>query len=306
MKKKLILILAILVASSTIIARKYKMVTGFNGGTYYKIGQSMASLPGLNLTVKNSKGSLQNIKMVRKGYADFGITQLDIFENLSYFDSSLKDAVKILFLLHKEEVHVLARKEYKSFKDLKGKKVAFGNRNSGTFSTSQILVISMQMNENQFKLDYSSPLDSLKKLANGSLDAMIVVSGAPVDLLTNISSSDADKMHFLSFNNKTMQFLTEGYLPYKKASLTSSLYPNLVDSFVSTVSTRSAVIVKANMPNAAVRNMILSVFKNRAKLVSIHPKWKEIKVKYTRAYYRRNKKSFHKNIVRSFRALRKK
>src|SRR6185295_12881538 len=88
--------------------------------------------------------------------AALGIVQSDVlgFLSRSKNPDSVRMAsnLRMIFPFYNEEVHVLARNEIKSFKDLQGKKVAIGEDGSGNMLTSV----------NLFSMMGITPAESLK------------------------------------------------------------------------------------------------------------------------------------------------
>lgn len=161
------------------------MVTGSPTGTYYQFGRDIAEVAakdGLRIEVKPSAGSLANIeRMNSKENAAFGIVQSDVLGYLkrdSTLNRELAQRLRVIFPFYLEEVHVLAKGDIRSLRDLNGKRVAIGMEGSGTWLTAK----------NLFKLLRIAPSEELLlgtedaelKLIGGDLDAMLYVAGKPV------------------------------------------------------------------------------------------------------------------------------
>src|SRR5579862_3629075 len=115
------------------------IVTGPKTGTYYAFGKDIAQVAaraGLDVDVKSSEGSVDNIKRINSSEnAALGIVQSDVlgFLSRSKNPESMRIAgnLRMVFPFYNEEVHVLARRNIHSFADLQGKKVAIGEEGSG-------------------------------------------------------------------------------------------------------------------------------------------------------------------------------
>ena len=201
------------------------IMTGGPTGTYIRIGQDLAGLGaecGLTLNVVESAGSLENFVGVRKRRnTQFGIVQSDVLEYLKTYeanDSEIQDAVRgvrIMFPLYNEEVHVLARTDIAGIKDLEGKKVAVGVKDSGTFLTASLVLDILQVGSaDRLPLN---PDQALPKLLAGEIDAFFYVAGAPASLFAD-AKVDPGKFHLLP--------ITEAPLlaTYSKASLPADTY----------------------------------------------------------------------------------
>ena len=180
------------------------IMTGGPQGTYIKIGRDIAALGaecGLKLNVVESAGSLENFVGVRnRRNTQFGIVQSDVLEYLKTFeanDPEVQKAVKgvrIMFPLYNEEIHVLSRRDIGSMKDLAGRKVAVGKKDSGTFLTATLILDILQVKAGE-RLDLN-PDEALPKLLSGEIDAFFYVAGAPAALFTG-NAIDKAKFHLL-------------------------------------------------------------------------------------------------------------
>ncbi|MEW9615390.1 TAXI family TRAP transporter solute-binding subunit [Shinella sp. S4-D37] len=180
------------------------IMTGGPQGTYIKIGRDIAALGaecGQTLNVLESAGSLENFVGVRnRRNTQFGIVQSDVLEYLKTFeknDPEVQKAVKgvrIMFPLYNEEIHVLARTDIAGLKDLAGKKVAVGKKDSGTFLTATLIMDILQVKAGA-RLDIN-PDEALPKLLSGEIDAFFYVAGAPASLFTG-NAIDKAKFHLV-------------------------------------------------------------------------------------------------------------
>lgn len=202
------------------------IMTGGPTGTYIRIGRDIAALGqqcGKPLNVVESAGSLENFVGVRnRRNTQFGIVQSDVLEYLKTFEASdpdIQDAVRgvrIMFPLYNEEIHVLADKDIASLKDLAGKKVAVGVKDSGTFLTASLILDILQVKDAE-RVPIN-PDQALPQLKSGAIDAFFYVAGAPAALFNDMSI-DGDKFHLLP--------ITEAPLlsTYNTATVPAGTYP---------------------------------------------------------------------------------
>ena len=180
------------------------IMTGGPQGTYIRIGRDIAALGescGLTLNVRESAGSLENFVGVRnRKNTQFGIVQSDVLEYLKTFEANDPEVqqavrgVRIMFPLYDEEIHVLARRDIAGLKDLAGKKVAVGVKDSGTFLTASLVLDILQVKPTE-KLPLN-PDAALPKLLAGEIDAFFYVAGAPAPLFAG-DAIDGAKFHLL-------------------------------------------------------------------------------------------------------------
>src|SRR5262245_36097138 len=124
------------------------IITGGEKGTYYQFGlnlQQLVQSKGTNLSVYNSKGSIENVYAVyQRPSVQLGIVQSDVLAFVARVqtDPTLKRIAKktrMVFPLYNEEVHILARRGITDFDDLAERRVAVGREGSGTYLTARLL-----------------------------------------------------------------------------------------------------------------------------------------------------------------------
>ncbi len=262
------------------------IMTGGAKGTYIQVGRDLARLGaecGQTLNVVESAGSLENFAGVRnRRNTQFGIVQSDILEYLKIFeanDPELQQAVRgvrIMFPLYNEEIHLLAKKEIATARDLAGRKVAIGVQDSGTFLTAS-LVLGILRVDNAERLTIDTA-EALEKLLSGEIDAFFYVAGAPAALFADPRIT-ADAFHLVPLDEPALKAT---YLP---AMLAPQTYP-FQQQAVETVAVKAVLMtfdydVKKNAYHResckAVADFSNLLLTNLASLKSEgHPKWKSV------------------------------
>ena len=188
------------------------MVTGSKTGTYIQFGKDIAGAAakyGLNIEVKESQGSLDNIKRLNsKENAAFGIVQSDVLGILYVNKPEVARHLRMIYPLYNEEVHLLARKSIRRFTDLEGKAVATGTKGSGNWLTLANLLHQTGIKPSR-KITDLKPIDAVIAVLEGKIDAMIYVSGKPVKLFSKLEQLKKnpkfrdlmDTVHFVPLND---------------------------------------------------------------------------------------------------------
>lgn len=224
------------------------MVTGSQSGTYIKVGQDIANVVknyGVEVDVKDSEGSLKNIlRMASKENAGFGIVQSDVISYLRFSgepeNKKLADRLRLMAPLYKEEVHIFARKNIQSLKDLDGKRVAVGSEGGGSWLTAVTLFDYAQIKP---IIEYTAKGDAAQGVLQGDLDAMIFVAGKPVSFFEGLGKlkphypEQFANVHFLEINPDSFT----KKLPYVKSSIGPEDYPWL-DTSVSTAAVKALLV----------------------------------------------------------------
>jgi len=169
--------IALLVAFmlTSLMATNIVVTTGKKEGSYYAIGKKIAKqFP--NSSVMSSKGSIENVERIVKGYANVALVQKDALRY--YLTNHPADADKIEYIgdLYNECVFLVAKSGGKVADDSDlqdaGIKVAVGAKGSGTAVTWKY----MSQLEPNFKKATPVPYGgkrALAKVASGSVDAAL-------------------------------------------------------------------------------------------------------------------------------------
>ena len=218
------LLLILLAASVCPAAEELGLITGGEKGTYYQFGldlQKLVKPTGVNLTVHNSKGSIENVFAVyQRPGVQMGIVQSDVLAFVARVQSDpvlsrIAKKTRMVFPLYNEEVHVLGRRGIRDFDDLAGRRVAIGRDGSGTYLTARLLFkLSEVAPSEMVPIDTSEALAELKA---GRIDAMFYVAGYPVKLLKD-DVSEKDALELIPIMNKS---ITEFY---PRADIPANVY----------------------------------------------------------------------------------
>jgi TRAP transporter TAXI family solute receptor len=268
------------------------IVTGLKTGTYYIFGRDIAEMAkkaGIEVEPKPSEGSIDNIKRINSDEnATLGIVQSDVlgFLGRSKNPDSMRMAsnLRMVFPFYNEEVHVLARKDIKDFKDLEGKKVAIGEEGSGNMLTSINLFSMMNINPAETRKIPSA--QGVVAVLKGEIDAAIFVGGKPVRLFKNLEdltlpenqkyASMLENVHFIPMASPKM--LEE----YKPAEITPSDY-SFVKEPVPTIAVQAILVTydfsqSDNNKRCEQLGKFAKALREGLPLLKEtgHPKWKEV------------------------------
>jgi hypothetical protein len=270
-------------SANLVAAQEMGIITGGPKGTYYQFGlnlKTLAQTHGINLSVANSNGSVENVYAVyNRPNTQMGIVQADVlaFISRSQTDPILKriaQKTKLVFPLYNEEVHLVGRNDIVSFANLTGRKVAIGEEGSGTYLTAKLI----------FEISEVAPAEmitigteqALAQLKAGKIDAMFYVAGYPVKLFKeNITSQDG--LALIPILDKSV---TEFY---PSAKIPENTYAFQTEE-VATIAVK-AVLISYDFRTTQCDNvgkfakMISDNFEWLKK--NGHPKWNQVDLNYT-------------------------
>lgn len=241
---------------------------------------------GLRVLPVLGNGGLQNANDVLfLKNIDMGVVDEDNLRVLKKKDPQLyanvEQRIQYITKLYNSEFHVLARNEIKSYDDLRGKKVNFSVKDSQTEVSAEIIFEALKIDVQRMNYDND---EAIKKLKDGEIAAMIVLSGAPQAALAKMKKED--RVHFLPLDKDSLpgHDLSVIFANYLPAEITHQQYPNLIDEgdVVPTVANRALLVAYA-WPEDSVRYKKLARFVDaffgkidQFQTGARHPKWKEI------------------------------
>ncbi len=177
---------------------------GPDGGTFQYFSNAVSSR--LSRTQKDmevsnmaSAGSVENLRRVNSGEADFGIVYSgDLFLGLNgklTNDTRKYESVYALSYLYGAPAHllVLAGSGIESIKDLKGKRVAVGPAGSGAAASAQRYFTSVELWDN-FTPEFIGYSQGASALGDGLIDAMWVFAGFPNSSVIQAAASNEIKI----------------------------------------------------------------------------------------------------------------
>lgn len=221
------------------------MVTGGDTGTYYRFGKDIAEKAkqvGLNIAVKTSKGSIDNIKRLdSRENAAFAIVQADVLSFLKRNPQMASTArkLRLIFPLYKEEVHLFANTLVQRLEDLQGKRVVLGLKESGNWLTAVNVLHIMGVEPGEVL--YLDPPDAVKAVLQNRADAMFYVVGKPAKLFLNLNDVQAEypqlleKVHFVPMQDQKL------LRDYVTSNLTSNEYA-WFDGNVPTIAVKAVLV----------------------------------------------------------------
>ena len=163
------------------------LVTGSESGQYYAFGKALAKVVNnhnsrIKITVKKSKGSLENVQQLHQKKADLALVQSD---------TVITPSTKAVSFLFPELFHLIVHKDanINRINDLEGKRIALMPKKSGSYAMFWVLQDHYQLDIDQLETISLSPLDAHKALNNKEVDALFQVisleNSAVVQLLKN-------------------------------------------------------------------------------------------------------------------------
>lgn len=190
--------------------------TGTTGGTYFPLGGILANaissppgspgcqrggggscgVPGLIAVAQATSGAVENVQAMRDGRYETGFVQADIaymaVTGTGAFagQKPLGDLVS-LANLYAETIHLVARADsaIHGVHDLKGRRVALGEKGSGTLPTAQLILAAHDLRERDVVAHYLNPGTAADMMTAGDLDAFFIIGGYPLPSVADLAAT---------------------------------------------------------------------------------------------------------------------
>ena len=270
-------------------ARMNEWTLGFAGGllegTFIRFAAEMARALNdgdeMRILPIVSPGANDNIKYLLyvKG-VDLGLVHSDQFEHYRKVEKipNIEKRINYISEMYISEIHVLARPEINSLKDLEGKKVSFHQSGTGPQITGPIIFGRLGIKVEPVTINNALALEKMK---TGEISALLHTVGKPNDLFTKFKNDQGFK-----FLPVPLDKLEDYYVP---SVFTSDDYPNYIKpgEKVNTIGVQ-AVLAVYNWPRDSdrvrrVSRFIDLYFDNFKKFHEkpYHPAWRSINLSAT-------------------------
>jgi len=271
---KLLVVLLSVLFFNTSSQAQIKVLSGVKGGFYEALANDIKGVSHQEVTVLNSKGSVDNYNQLVDNDNDIFVSflQYDVLLINELQNPNLRKELRVLLpLFLDEEIHLIVRKDskIKKLKNLKGKKVAVGDKYQGTLVTAQTI-------KKKTKVDWidvvMSSENAYAALLRGEIDAYFFVGGAPVALLAG--EGESVPIRLLDIKNSslsdiyTKKEIAGGTYPWQKSSITTYAVPTIM-----------VVNIKGMSDDTQVKlNMLLKDTEDGLKgfQKTGHPKWQDV------------------------------
>ncbi|MEV4104393.1 TAXI family TRAP transporter solute-binding subunit [Nonomuraea sp. NPDC049649] len=234
-----------------------RLGTGPAGAVYRRIGGSIArhiaqQVPGATVTTVPSGASTDNIKMLRKGEVQLGLTSLDA---LIRTDGSAPGELSAVCRLYDSHLHlvVMAGSKVEEFADLKGKRVSLGAYDSGTEFTSRRMLELGKVGTESRNLSQAA---SAAALRDGEIDAMFSLTGVPTPAITELA--EHHPIRLIPLDSQADALVTAYPGPYAPAMIPATAYKGAPAT--RTVAVPNVLLARNDLPDELVYAITDTIF----------------------------------------------
>ena len=246
----------------------FMVATGPAGGEYARFIDSLRPR-GASWSVShaNTHGSVANALMIDAGEARYALVQSDVAAaavtgQAAFATYGPLRHLRAVAALFPEPVHVVIRSDdadsISSVSELRGKRIAVGSRGSGTRQTAMQVLRAHDLGHDDYVIvDARSPEESLQRLADGQIDAVVEVVSAPWRQLATAAA--LVPMTLLALDADAMSRVSEsvpGLVPLAIPDRTYGLQQGAVDTLAAT----ALLVVSDDVPDASVKQVLDFLF----------------------------------------------
>lgn len=282
MKKIIILAVTLLAGLTAYAAEKsirLSVATGGTAGVYYPLGGGMAAVlskyvPEIEATAEVTGGSVDNLKLISTGKADFGFSMADSSYDALTGTGKFKDKapVRALMVLYPQPL-VIATIEGTGINlvaDLKGKRVSTGAPGSGTEVMSLRLLEAYGLDPNKdVTRERLSLAESVNALKDKKIDALMWSGGVPTAGLTDLASTPGVKMKLLDLSIATDAMNKKYGNIYLKGVIPANTYPGVDKDSVNVV-VWNILVANEKMSEKVAYDIVKTLFEKKPELVAVH------------------------------------
>jgi TRAP transporter TAXI family solute receptor len=262
--------------------RFFRIGTAGTTGTYFQVGGIIASaissppgspncqrggncgVPGLIAVAQATQGSVENVDLIGRRQLESALAQADVaswaYHGTAIFKS--KGAItnlRAIAALFPESIHLVVLKDgpINNLRDLKGKRVGLGEKESGTLADARIVLEAAGLTERDLKPDYSRLGDATAGLSAKTLDAFFLVGGYPIPAVAELAASTPIRL--VPISDEAFGKLKKRYPYVTSTTIPADAYSGL-DGDTPTVGLNALWIAGAEVPDQIVYEITKSLW----------------------------------------------
>ena len=269
---KFIISYFLLLTTTSLLSKNFiTLGTGEENGTYYPVGLSICKFinqkqKDIRCSIESTNGAIYNINAVLEQKFNFAISQSDtIYHALKKeknFKNSNTQELRSVIAIYPELFTFIVNKQsnIKSIKDIKGKNINLGSKNSGSELTTLEILKEFQIKQSDLKQASSlDAMDTVDALKDNIIDGDLFMVGHPTQNIKDaIQSSDVS---IIPIKGKTVDDLVKKRGYFRKSFIDASLYEG-IDNSIDTIASTSIIISSSKVNDTLVYSFIKIIMEN--------------------------------------------
>ena len=277
-------VLYLLLFRAAIAPQELTIATGSPGGTYIKLGSTLARIlddvptgPIARARALPTGGSIENIELLTSGRVDIGLSPRT---SLVLLSPEQRGRLRVLADLYRDVVQVMVRHEagVHRLRDLAGKRVYVGRDGSGLvpLATGILNHVGVDVTPSTRAGTSSDAFSAASlKLQQGVVDAAFVLAGTPTTAVTAAMTSGCCALLDLAPDIETLSTIEQFRPHVSNVTLPAYFYPNQTEP-IRTVSTRAQLISRADLTDEVAGRVVEALYDNVRDLLRVLTKEEDI------------------------------
>lgn len=270
-----ILVISLLIFLPVILHQTYRWMTALPGqvtiaaghpeGRYYGMAVQLKTMLEQRLPIEvqvlETKGSLENLELLRNGKADLGFyqpgTEFALAELKPVQAGQPKpivtsaDQVCFIANLYSQVLHLIVPvdSDIKSVADLKGHRVSLGDQGSGDLAASLPLLRHLQLKLDQIEPAYLSYQEVEEQFGEETLDAAIVIVGIEAPVLHDLLETGKYRILEIPFTGALTRKASHFYEYEIPAGMFRTQAPIVPQNNLQTVACGAHLLTRESLPD---------------------------------------------------------
>ena len=265
------------------------LATAGTGGVYYVLGGSIAELwsrelPEHDFVAEVTGGSVENLSLLLGGDVhvafSMGTSAHQLYNAAGSFSGREPAQVLALTALYPNVLHLVTLEGtgVESLADLVGRRVSVGAPGSGTEVAARTLLEGNGIDYDDFQPQRLNFNETGTALRDGNIDAGFLSAGPPTSAIMDLATARPMRLVPIRATEVENTSLLD---PTVSSDLfLAGTYPGQ-EFEVETLSTPNVLVVRADMAEELVYDLIRTLFEVQTELANVHPAARHISAEYT-------------------------
>jgi len=251
------------------------IATGGASGPYNIIGTTLADIYtteyDVNSRTQTTGSSVENLNLMEQGKVEMAFVMSDALSQAIKGEVSFKEpieGVSTIATLYPNVVQIIAKADsgIKTIEDLKGKRVAVGDQNSGVEVNARTLLAGHDITYEDIKVDYLGYAEAADGLSAGTLDAAFLTSGLPNASVMELA--ETIDIVLVTVSPEKVKEIAKEHPYFISYEIAEDVYNNAEPIFTAAVP--NALVVKSDLSEDDVYKLTKTFFESLPKLVNSH------------------------------------
>ncbi len=251
------------------------IATGGASGPYNIIGTTLADIYkneyDVNSRTQTTGSSVENLNLIDQGKVEVAFVMSDALSQAIKGEVSFKEkieSVSTIATLYPNVVQIIAKADsgIKTIEDLKGKRVAVGDQNSGVEVNARTLLNGHGITYDDIKVDYLGYAEAADGLSAGTIDAAFLTSGLPNASVMELS--ETLDITLVSIDPEKVAEIAKEHPYFISYEIKPDVYSNKESIFTAAVP--NALVVRKDLSEDDVYKLTKTFYESLDKLVNSH------------------------------------